>query len=312
MNYRSLGDLASAVNGSLHKIPRTVDLVVGVPRSGMLAASVIGLKLNLPITDLQSAIDNRPLTNGQTRKLASSLQHPHDARHVLLIDDSVASGSSLRQAVERIAAAPFSRVTTCAVFGANSSNYMAEICMEVVPFPRVFEWNVMHHPLLREACLDIDGILCVDPLAEENDDGECYTRFLLEAKPYVIPSVPVGHLVTSRLERYRPATEEWLRRHRVVYSHLHMLDLPSAEERRRLGAHASFKAAVYSSLPDTRLFIESEPEQARRICHISAKPVLCLPSNELIAPGAGVRAVARRAESLVFRVRRRLRRIASF
>ena len=48
--------------------------------------------------------------------------------------------------------------------------------------------------------MDIDGVLCADPTPEENDDGEKYRHFLLNAPPLFIPKVTIGTLVTSRLE----------------------------------------------------------------------------------------------------------------
>ena len=35
----------------------------------------------------------------------------------------------------------------------------------------------LNHTTLEKACFDIDGVLCVDPADEQNDDGENYTDF---------------------------------------------------------------------------------------------------------------------------------------
>ena len=48
MNYRSIADLNHTILKQLHMLPRDFDLVVGVPRSGMLPANLIALYLNLP------------------------------------------------------------------------------------------------------------------------------------------------------------------------------------------------------------------------------------------------------------------------
>lgn len=72
--------------------------------------------------------------------------------------------------------------------------------------PRVFEWNVLHHPVLNDACVDIDGVLCRDPTPAENDDGRKYREFLSTVEPTIVPGQRIGHLVTSRLEQYRPKT----------------------------------------------------------------------------------------------------------
>ena len=47
MNYRSLNDLSRLSTAGACQIPNDVELVVGIPRSGMLAASIIALKLNI-------------------------------------------------------------------------------------------------------------------------------------------------------------------------------------------------------------------------------------------------------------------------
>lgn len=66
MNYRSLNDLSRLSTECAGKIPNDVDLVVGIPRSGMLVASIIALKQNLPLTDLYSFLRNDDLKKGST------------------------------------------------------------------------------------------------------------------------------------------------------------------------------------------------------------------------------------------------------
>ena len=75
------------------------------------------------------------------------------------------------------------RVTFLAVYGPRATHPDADLVLEVVPHPRVFEWNVMHHRVLENSCVDIDGTLCHDPTSEENDDGERYDAFLAPARP---------------------------------------------------------------------------------------------------------------------------------
>ncbi|MGZ8650357.1 MAG: hypothetical protein ACXW08_17290 [Solirubrobacteraceae bacterium] len=45
LNYRGLADLERALQTIALRLPRNVRLVVGVPRSGILAASVLALQL---------------------------------------------------------------------------------------------------------------------------------------------------------------------------------------------------------------------------------------------------------------------------
>lgn len=312
MNYRSLSDLSQAIRDNLHRLPADIDLVVGIPRSGLLVANVMALMLNLPLASLRGFLENHPLEVGRTRKCSrNALVLPGDAQHVLVVDDSIASGGSMAQARAHIEARGVAqqRVSYCAVYGSEREHAGVDFVFQTVKMPRMFEWNLMHHPLLSSCCVDIDGILCFDPTPEENDDGERYEAFLANARPLVLPSLPVGHLVTSRLERYRDLTEDWLRRNDVSFGRLHMLDLPSAEERRRLNAHASFKASIYRGIADAQLFIESEPDQAASIAHASGKPALCYPTQQMFMPGASLRMVGAKGRSFVNRATRKLRKM---
>lgn len=201
-------------------------------------------------------------------------------------------------------------MTTLAAFVQNDSRALVDLHLEVAPQPRVFEWNIMHNPCLANACFDIDGVLCVDPTSHENDDGPRYIEFLERTLPMVIPSVKVKHVVTSRLEKYRPQTEAWLARHGVQYEQLHMIDLPTAAERRRLNMHHKHKAKVYRSDPQATLFVESEPRQALEIMRASHKPVYCTEDNVMYMPGMNLGTLQvkleKKASSLGHRIKRLL------
>ena len=304
MNYRSVNDLSTLTNRFASKVPPDVDLVVGIPRSGMLVASIVALKLNLPLTDLYSFERNDELKKGHRRTYKhDALELPQQAKKILLVDDSIASGGSMRDAVNKVNDIYAGAVLTMVAFAQRNNADAVDIVLETVEQPRVFEWNIMHHPLISYACLDMDGILCVDPTRAQNDDEVNYREFLNSAKPLFIPSVEVKHLVASRLEKYRPETEAWLERHGVRYQHLHMLDLPGAAEPRRLNIHKQFKADVYRNDPHAVLFIEYKESHAREIVRLASKPVFCLETNEMYVPGAslaGVKAQALR-KGLTFR-----------
>lgn len=282
MNYRSVFDLHVALERALHLLPADIDLVVGLPRSGMMAASMAALITNRRMSDLDHYVEGRTYAAGRT-KPQDGLRAFADVRRVLVIDDSVSTGASLIEAKERIDAAGHGHeVFYAAVFGSRTASeyHVCDHVCEVVGEPRVFQWNVMHHNVLARSCVDIDGVLCRDPERAQNDDGPAYRRFLREAAPLHRPSWRIGTLVTSRLERYRPETEEWLARHGIRYDRLDMLDLPSAEERRRRNAHAAFKAERYMA-SRAHLFIESEVGQAREIARLTGKPVLCMLTHTL-------------------------------
>jgi orotate phosphoribosyltransferase len=287
MEYRSVADLDDALVSWLPALPREIEVIVGIPRSGLLVANLLALHLNLPLTDVAGLIGGRLLQAGtrwQGAPLDSLLAEP---RHVLVVDDSVCSGATVRRTRETIAAAQLPhRITYAAVYMAPDALREGHVDLhrELVPMPRVFEWNLMHCAALANACVDIDGVLCRDPLPAENDDGRRYERFLCDVEPLVIPSHEVGWLVTSRLEKYRRHTEEWLARHGVRYRELRMMDYPSAAARRAAGAYASFKAEVYRAT-GASLFIESSSVLAPQIASLAGKPVFCSETRELLRAG---------------------------
>src|SRR5690606_690408 len=154
--YVSFAHLAAAIRRQLHLVPSTVDLVVGIPRSGMIPAYQIGLFLNRHVTDLESFLLDRDLGHGSTRRPAFALASPRQARHVLLVDDSIASGASLQRALERIASSGFKgRLSTCAAIVAPSQRVSVDVSFITMPQPRIFEWNAFHHACIENACFDL-------------------------------------------------------------------------------------------------------------------------------------------------------------
>jgi uncharacterized HAD superfamily protein len=158
---------------------------------------------------------------------------------------------------------------------------MVNYHFELVPLPRYFQWNVFNHTSLEKACFDIDGVLCEDPLPEQNDDGPKYLDFLRNARPLFIPGSKIGTIVTSRLEKYRTETEAWLTTHNVRYDKLIMLDLPDMQARQKANNHAGHKAQAYNATGGI-LFVESDRGQAVAINRITRKPVLCTETFEMI------------------------------
>lgn len=284
--YVSFAQLSAAIRKQLHLLPQGTELVVGIPRSGMLPAYQIGLFLNRLVTDLDSFVADTPLRHGSTRRPGLALASPQQARSVLLVDDSMASGASMHRAVERIRRTGFTgRIVTCAAIVTPSQHAAVDVSFITMPQPRIFEWNAFHHACVENACFDLDGVLCVDPCEHDNDDGPRYRNFISTARPLFTPTLRIGHIVSARLEKYRTLTEKWLAAHDVHYGALHLLDLPSKEERMRLRAHSSHKIHVYRRTGAT-LFYESDAAQAREIAHGSGKPVLCVDEMSMVLPGS--------------------------
>lgn len=284
--YVSYAQLSTAIRTQLHAIPGDVDLIVGIPRSGMMPAYQIGLFLNRVVCDIDAFIAGSSISHGHTRKVGIALTSPRQARHILLVDDSIATGTSMQKALARIQESGYTgKVSTCAAIAAPSLQSSVDVSFITLPLPRMFEWNAFHHGCVENACFDLDGVLCVDPAAHDNDDGPRYEAFLSSAQPLFRPTLRIGHIVSARLEKYRGLTEGWLRAKNISYGQLHLVDLPSRAERIRLGAHCSHKIRVYRET-GASMFYESDLGQAREIAEGSGKPVLCVGDMSMVMPGA--------------------------
>lgn len=284
--YVSFAQLSTAIRTQLHAIPGDVDLIVGIPRSGMVPAYQIGLFLNRLVCDIDSFIADGGISHGHTRKLGIALDSLRQARHVLLVDDSIATGSSMQQARARIQESGYAgKVSSCAAIVAPSHQSSVDVSFITLPLPRLFEWNAFHHACVEHACFDLDGVLCVDPAAYDNDDGRRYEKFLSNARPLFRPTLRIGHIVSARLEKYRGLTEDWLGANNISYGKLHLVDLPSRAERIRLSAHCSHKIRIYRET-GASMFYESDAGQAHEIAQGSGKPVLCVGDMTMVMPGA--------------------------
>lgn len=296
MNYRTVSDMNQLILKRLYILPRDFDLIVGIPRSGMLPANLLALYLNLPYTDLDSFVNGHIYKAGERGQFFDIKQF----KKILVVDDSIASGSALLKCKEQLSPfVDFFKIQYAVIYAVPGKDNHVDYVFDRVPLPRYFQWNILNHTLLNKACVDIDGVLCVDPTPEQNDDGERYIDFILHAPPLFVPRVKIGTLVTSRLEKYRKETETWLALNNVRYDKLIMLDLPNKEARMRANCHASHKAKEYKSIQYI-LFIESSLSQAKEINFITGKPVLCTENFEMIFNTQSVTYNIRSGSSLPF------------
>lgn len=265
MNYRSFADMNTDIVRNLHKFPHDVDLVVGIPRSGMLPANILALYLNKPFTSVEQFCNGVIYANG------SRLIDREDVKKIPVVDDSVSSGAAMSQAKELLKHAPAEKVYAAVYVTPKGSKFVDVYC-DVVKQPRLFQWNVFNTQRVENAMFDIDGVLCTDPAID--DDGERYISEITNAKPLYIPKYTIDTIVTCRLEKYRTITENWLQNNNVHYNTLTMLNLPTRAERLKWGRHGIWKGELYANSSDT-LFYESSLHQAQQIKTITDKPVFC-------------------------------------
>lgn len=279
MRYVTIAELSDMIRQNLWKIPHDIDLVVGIPRSGLMAANMIALYLNRRLSDLDSFIEGRIIPCGENRV---SMVSTSEIKKVLVVDDSVHSGNALNKAKKKISnlTGTYSFFYFSPIVTTMGKQYV-DAYAETIDDERIFEWNLFHHPQINNSCLDLDGVLCKDPIID--DDGEQYKEFIRTALPLFLPTTTINTIITCRLEKYRLLTEEWLHQHNIRYNNLIMLNLPTRESRLSWGKHGEYKGEYYKS-SSNNLFIESSFAQAQIIASISRKPVICIESNKLVSP----------------------------
>lgn len=267
--YSSFTDLIDLITEKTNNFSCNFDLIVGVPRSGMIPAYLIALNLNLPVIDLESFVKNIDPPGGSRLNLKIANQ----PQRILLVDDSIQSGVQMRKAIRKVSDFGKFDLKTLAVYASEEAATSVDFYFKVLKFPRIFQWNILNSWIYEYSCVDIDGVLCEDPTEDENDDGDNYIHFLNNTKPKYLPPCRVSILVTSRLEKYRYHTEAWLQKHNIKYNSLFMLDLPDKETRVKLNCHGKFKSDIYSLHSDHILFIESSFIQAKLINNLSGRSV---------------------------------------
>jgi uncharacterized HAD superfamily protein len=277
MYYKSIADLNHTILRNLKLIPSDTHLIVGIPRSGMIPAVIMAQALGLPYTDMHSFIAGRIfLENGEFQTI-----EPASYANIIVVDDSVASGNALTKAKMLLADLEKQySIKYCTIYIVPVRLKMVDIYFETLALPQVFQWNVFHHSVLEKTCFDIDGVLCEDPSSEQDDDGKLYKEFLENAIPLYIPGCKIGTIVTSRKEKYRKETEEWLEQHHIHYNKLVMYN-PGFESNNKQESPAALKARIYKSM-QYFLFIESSLYQARKINQLTGKPVLCTENFQMI------------------------------
>jgi len=283
MNCRSMHDMNEVLLNRLHKVPADVEVIVGVPRSGMLAALMLALHRNAAITDVDGLLESRVMPGGSRTHAASRVGDDYlkSKRKVLVIDDSYCRGGTIRQVKERIRAANLPHeILYAAVYGGLRAKGDIDIVFESLLPPHVFEWNLARNSVLPDACLDMDGVLCRNPQPIEDDDGERYKTFMDNAELLWMPDRRVGWIVTSRLEKYRATTADWLKKHGIEYRHLIMLDVESQLKRREISV-PKYKAGAFRST-GASLFIESSLAEALEIASLTGLSVFCFERAEFM------------------------------
>ena len=113
LNWISYQDLHADVERLAAQLPDDVTGIIGIPRSGMLAAELLGLHLHLPVTDIHSFQNNLRWHSGYRLNGCDP-----EIGKLVVLDDSYSTGKSMAVARDVIQSLPGSayQFLFCAVY----------------------------------------------------------------------------------------------------------------------------------------------------------------------------------------------------
>ena len=277
MNYKSLADLNDDVASWIQKMPTDFDIIVGIPRSGLLVANLISLHFNIPLTDVENLSEGLLIGGGRrcpTKTISAIKQSCNHKLKVLVVDDSVDSGSQMKVIKDYLS--PFRHLYDLkfgAVYVTPGREEVLDLYYTTISKPRVFEWNVMHHPNLSHFCIDISCLI------------KKYQPSLIsqEPEPAIRPSGEIGFLIDChcQLRKADRIIPEWLDKNKITYRNFIKMDKSKALNTSLIDSIIFFKAGIYN-LSKSLLFIENSQTQALRIARLTKKNVLCWKTREMI------------------------------
>lgn len=228
MKYITLKDLTDTIRNNIQKVPRDIDFIIGVPRSGMIAASIISSYLNVPLISIQAFVAGLEPTGGS--RLQYFNNYHQKTNRALVIDDTVYGGTSMNNTRNKLSynSRGMSFVYMCVYLEGHASQavdiYLEDIrqCIGNDFHIVLYEWNIFQHHSrnMSKFLFDIDGVFCVEPPDERNE--EAYLQYIENATPLFIPRTRLGGIVTYRLEKNRSITERWFASQGITYNELIM------------------------------------------------------------------------------------------
>lgn len=243
-------------------LPPSINAIYGIPRSGIMPAALLAMRLHLPLYEVGYDIGIRQLQNG----LRGWNSDPNGVG--LIVDDSVFTGTAMKRVLTYFKG---KQIKTAAVYARRGFEHKVDFYAKLVNDCHFLEWNwsnnnpIVCAPLERGnrngVASDLDGIIVHD----EESGGHPGTPYMVTRRK------PIPLIVTGRPAAHRKGTEELLAYHRVLYTRLEMFP---GDTLRSPGEIAAFKAAVFRE-SRCSVFFESEPSQAQAIHLETLLPVCC-------------------------------------
>jgi hypoxanthine phosphoribosyltransferase len=276
LNLREVNEDIADLVSVIKKVFHSFDVVVGIPRAGMMIAAQIAEVYGKPLSSTDMLLEGKYWWRNQEFDFTANHAEykPIEIKTALIVDDTAASGNHMKKAYKQLKEMhPQIDFKKIALYATPVSEENLDLYCKSISTVHLMETNFAIYGKCTSPysiAMDMDGVLCEDCPIEVAKDEEKYAKFLKEAKPYLKFLFRINYIVTARLEKYRKETEEWLEKHEVNYGKLIMMDGDY-----RVGTdHAKWKAGVLKNLPEGTNYYESSTDQAKRIYELTGIQVL--------------------------------------
>jgi orotate phosphoribosyltransferase len=254
-------------------LPRDFDVVVAIPRGGMLIGAIIAQRFGLPLSTPADIL------NG-VKWQSKAIPLETAGKRVLLVDDWAYSGDSIKSNADFLAGHGFDVTPATLIVSPNTKHLVAHY-HKIILMPALCESELVDYrgAHLINMAMDMDGVICQECPAELNYNIKAYEKWLSTVRPLFIPSWKINTIVSCRLEKYRAVSESWLKENGVKYEKLYLWDRP--EYPSVYADFALYKAEILKKIkPD--IYYESSPFEAQIIAKTAGIPVLCWPEKRII------------------------------
>lgn len=287
MKYISIEDLSNTIRKNIWKIPNDIDFIIGIPRSGMICASIISCMMNVPLIDLNGFLVGAKPSGGE--RLQFYNKNHTQSNKVLIVDDTVWMGGAMKKVKSQLEQhTEYNFIYSCVYLEGPAINSVDIFLEDIRHYSNNFtesilhEWNIFQHHehLMQRWMFDIDGVFCLDPPSDHNEEE--YVKYIKNAIPLFIPKTRLGCLVTFRIIKFCDITKQWLADNNIQYNNLIMFNAQDRLTRDTSGISPGyFKGIIYKDNPNFNLFVESDDDQAQIIAQVSNKQVFCVKTNKM-------------------------------
>jgi hypoxanthine phosphoribosyltransferase len=241
-------------------LPHDFDAILGIARSGLMPGTQIATALHLPLYAVgpwYEAEDIR-LVGGGWRISGEGPLKEKPVKRVLMVDDTAHGGHAIRL-VSALARERWPGVSlrVAVIYAHPKTLPLIDYAACTYRGYHYLEWNLFNTGHAEHLATDLDGILC------DEKTGTAIHRPV---------RLPVPLIVTGRSQCVRPQTEAWLAANGIRYNLLVMG--PWEEPLPDLETIGRWKGGIYRD-SECRLFVESDPTQAKAIFQVAGKEVLC-------------------------------------